>query len=90
MPWRLKENHHYEHSFAEIEVAICDHLSDRFSLLYVACELVGEGGSRLDFWDLEKGALVEELDLGAEYRQLVSKLPCESGFLHFRFFNPFN
>jgi len=39
---------------------------------------------------LEKGALVEELDLGAEYRQLVWKLPRESGFLHFRFFNPLN
>jgi len=32
--------------------------------------VVLHSGSRLDFWDLEKGALVEELDLGAEYRSM--------------------
>lgn len=36
-----------------------------FFLLFISLH---QGGSHLDFWDLQKGALVEQLDLGVPHR----------------------
>ena len=47
-------------------------------VLFFSCSLylfisLYQGGSHLDFWDLQKGALVEQLDLGVPHRPSYGK-----------------